>query len=120
MLDDDKPEGNSVSEGNDPQESQKELSAPSRSDSRPIYRIQVASADRKLPKNAAQFKEYRGKVTEMRIGNMYKYYVEEASTYSEALTLQRRVRKSIKDAFMVPFIDGEPVSVDEARKRENQ
>ena len=72
VLDDDKPEGNSVSEGNDPQESQKELSAPSRSDSRPIYRIQVASADRKLPKNAAQFKEYRGKVTEMRIGNMYK------------------------------------------------
>lgn len=120
VLDDDKPEGNSVSESNDTQESQEELSAPSRSDSRPIYRIQVASADRKLPKNAAQFKEYRGKVTEMRIGNMYKYYVEEASTYSEALTLQRRVRKSIKDAFMVPFIDGEPVSVDEARKHENQ
>ena len=99
---------------------QEDINTSNDSDSDPIYRIQVASADRKLPKNAAQFKEYRGKVTEMRIGNMYKYYVEEASTYSEALTLQRRVRKSIKDAFMVPFIDGKPVSVEEARKRENE
>ena len=106
--------------GNRNSEEEEEMVSPKSSDAGLIYRIQVASADRKLPKNAAQFKEYRGKVTEMRIGNMYKYYVEEASTYSEALTLQRRVRKSIKDAFMVPFIDGEPVSVDEARKHENQ
>ena len=38
VLDDDKPEGNSVSESNDTQESQEELSAPSRSDSRPLTR----------------------------------------------------------------------------------
>lgn len=100
-------------------EEEEEVVASKGSDAELIYRIQVASADRKLPKNAAQFKEYRGKVTEIRIGNLYKYYVEEASTYADALNLQRRVRKSIKDAFMVPFIDGKPVSVEEARKREN-
>lgn len=119
VLNSDKEEGTATEcwETNNDQE---DINTSNDSDSAPIYRIQVASADRKLPKNAAQFKEYRGKVTEIRIGNLYKYYVEEASTYSEALNLQRRVRKSIKDAFMVPFIDGKPVSVEEARKRENE
>ncbi|HJB85234.1 MAG TPA: N-acetylmuramoyl-L-alanine amidase [Candidatus Alistipes merdigallinarum] len=119
VLDNDKTdeEIDSTTENGNLQE--EDVAASGSSDAELIYRIQVASADRKLPKNAAQFKEYRGKVTEIRIGNLYKYYVEEASTYADALNLQRRVRKSIKDAFMVPFIDGKPISVEEARKREN-
>ena len=119
VLDNDKTdeEIDSTTENGNLQE--EDVAASGSSDAELIYRIQVASADRKLPKNAAQFKEYRGKVTEIRIGNLYKYYVEEASTYADAMNLQRRVRKSIKDAFMVPFIDGKPISVEEARKREN-
>ena len=120
VLNSDKQEEGTATECWETNNDQEDINTSNDSDSDPIYRIQVASADRKLPKNAAQFKEYRGKVTEIRIGNLYKYYVEEASTYSEALNLQRRVRKSIKDAFMVPFIDGKPVSVEEARKRENE
>lgn len=119
VLDNDKTdeEIDSTTENGNLQE--EDVAASGSSDAELIYRIQVASADRKLPKNAAQFKEYRGKVTEIRIGNLYKYYVEEASTYADALNLQRRVRKSIKDAFMVPFANGKPISVEEARRREN-
>ncbi len=82
------------------------------------YRIQVMTSDRKVPKNSSRFGPYRGEVTEMVVGGVYKYYVGCVSTYQEALSLQRKVRAQFKDAFMVPFCNGERITVSEARKME--
>ena len=82
------------------------------------YRIQVMTSDRKVPKNSSRFGPYRGEVTEMIVGGVYKYYVGCVPTYQEALSLQRKVRAQFKDAFMVPFCNGKRITVSEALKME--
>ncbi|MDD3108037.1 MAG: N-acetylmuramoyl-L-alanine amidase [Alistipes sp.] len=81
------------------------------------FRVQVATADHKLPKNASLFGPYRGRVTELIVGRTYKYYVGETTSYEEALSVQRQVRQSIRDAFLVAFEGDTPISMEEARRR---
>lgn len=83
-----------------------------------VYRVQVASSPRKLAKNSAAFGSYRGRVKEMVLANRYKYFVGETATYKEALSLQAEVRRSVKDAFVVPFSGERQITIDEARRRE--
>ena len=54
----------------------------------------------------------------MIIKNLYKYYVGEAASYKEALSLQSEVRRHVKGAFLVPFRGNEPIPMDEARRSE--
>lgn len=82
-----------------------------------VFRVQIASSDRKLPKNSASFGEYRGQVREHVAGGRYKYSVGEASSYREALSLQTRVRRKFGDAFLVAFLGDEPIPMSEARRR---
>lgn len=83
------------------------------------YRIQVAAGSQRMTmSSSAQFGTWRNKVTEVKSGNMYKYYVEEAETYKEALSLLPKVRKKFKDAFIVAFCDGKTVPItDEMKKK---
>ena len=60
----------------------------------------------------------RGEAKEMVIKNLYKYYVGEAASYKEALSLQSEVRRHVKGAFLVPFRGNEPIPMDEARRSE--
>ena len=83
-----------------------------------VYRVQIACSDRKLPKNSSSFSSYRGEVTEIVVGGKYKYYVGSTTSYREALSLQARVRQKIRDAFLVPFLGDEPISMEEARRRQ--
>ena len=83
-----------------------------------VYRVQVASAPQKLPKNSSRFGPYRGEVQEIVIGGTYKYFVGGASSYHEALSLQTQVRKSIRDAFLVAFDGDKTIPVGEARRRQ--
>lgn len=87
---------------------------------RVVYRIQVLTSAKKMPKNSSNFGPYRGEVTEIKNGNIYKYYTKEASSHKDALSLQREVRKHIKDAFVVAFIDGKPAKVEDAKKINNE
>lgn len=48
------------------------------SDEPVVYRVQIASSSRKLPRNSSSFGPYRGEAKEMVIKNLYKYYVGEA------------------------------------------
>ncbi len=80
-----------------------------------VYRVQVASAPQKLPKNSSRFGPYRGEVQEIVIGGTYKYFVGGTSSYHEALSLQTQVRKSIRDAFLVAFDGDKTIPVGEAR-----
>ncbi|MFI3266334.1 MAG: N-acetylmuramoyl-L-alanine amidase [Rikenellaceae bacterium] len=81
-----------------------------------VYRVQVCSSTTRIAPSSEQFKTYRNKVTEIKIGNLYKYYVEQANSYSKALSLQREVRKTFGDAFLVAFKGDSPIAVSEARK----
>ena len=83
-----------------------------------VYRVQVASAPQKLPKNSSRFGPYRGEVREIVIGGTYKYFVGGTSSYREALSLQTQVRKSIRDAFLVAFDGDKTIPVGEARRRQ--
>lgn len=81
-----------------------------------FFSVQVCSSTSKISSNSATFKEYRGQVTERKVGKLYKYYIGECKSYREALTLQTKVRRSIKDAFIVGIKDGVPIPQAEARK----
>lgn len=80
------------------------------------FSVQLRSSSSRISSQSSTFKEYRGKVTERKIGNLYKYYYGECKTYDEALSLQAKVRKSIKDAFLVGIENNKPITVAEARK----
>ncbi len=83
----------------------------------PVFRIQVSAATSPLDtKNRSKFGSYAGKVTEKKIGNYYKYFVEETDSYKEALSLQRSVRQKFKDAFVVAFVEDQPVAITEQMK----
>lgn len=82
------------------------------------YRIQVASSDRKIPKNSSIFGLYRGEVTEKVVDGRYKYYVESVASYKDALSLQAKVRKTINGAFVVAFKNDDIIPIDQARNQE--
>lgn len=82
-----------------------------------VYRVQVYSVPKKLSLESRELRPFRGRVTERRVGNSYKYYVDSASTYDKALELQREVRKTVKDAFLVAFDGNKQITISEARKQ---
>lgn len=81
-----------------------------------VYRVQILSATKKIPKNSRELKSYRGKAHERRDGRRYRYYVGECTTYAGALALQAEVRKTFGDAFAVAFRGDEQISISEARE----
>lgn len=94
--------------------------APATSGEKAVYRIQVLSSAKKVPRNSQQFGPYRGEVKEIIIDGRYKYFTKEAKTYKEALFLQKDVRKYIKDAFIAAFIAGKQITVEEAKRNNNE
>ncbi len=96
-----------------------EVSTDGASTSGPIcYRIQVMSSPRKVPRNSSRFGIYRGEVKELVIDGRYKYFVGEVASYEEALSLQSKVRKQIRDAFVVAFQGERTINLQEARRLE--
>ena len=83
-------------------------------DGRTVFRIQVKSALSRIPPTRANFGEYADSLLELRIEGRYKYFCGSSFSYQEALILQRRVRCTFPDAFMVAFRDGQPVPLAEA------
>lgn len=81
-----------------------------------IYKVQIASSAKKIPKNSSVFGIYRGEAEEKIINNTYKYYLGSASSYEEALSLQKKIKNNIKDAFMVAFLNDKPIPIEEAKK----
>ena len=69
-------------------------------------------------KNSSRFGPYRGEVTEMITGGVYKYYVGCVASYKEALSLQSKLRSQFKDAFVVPFLGDKRITIAEARRLE--
>lgn len=83
-------------------------------DGRTVFHIQVKSAPSRISLTRANFGDYADVILELRIDGRYKYFCGTSFSYQEALILQRRVRRSFPDAFMVAFRDGRPVPLSEA------
>lgn len=74
-----------------------------------VYRVQIKSSTSKMAVNSRNFGSYAGGVVEKQIGGRYKYFVEPSDSYKEALLLQKKVRQSFPDAFVVKFRGETPV-----------
>lgn len=79
-----------------------------------VFRIQVRSSPSRIPINRSKFGSYTGEIIEKRIDGRYKYYCGTSFSYREALLLQREVRQTFPDAFMVAFRDGQTVPLAQA------
>ncbi|MCQ2218416.1 MAG: N-acetylmuramoyl-L-alanine amidase [Paludibacteraceae bacterium] len=64
------------------------------------YRVQFCSSKTKLALNSKSFKSC-APAYEYYENNIYKYMYGKATSFSEAIELQKRVRKDFKDAFVV-------------------
>ncbi len=92
------------------------LAAPQPSGADVVYMVQVCSSSQRLGRNGNLLRPHKDRgVTERIIDGLYKYYVGSCGTYAEALELQREVRSSTPDAFMVAFRDGVQIPVSDAR-----
>lgn len=81
-----------------------------------IFSVQIKSSTVKLPLTAPDFKGLSG-VKEIKINNVYKYYIGEYVKIEDAQQMQVKVRaKGLKDAFVVAFSNGKTISVAEAKK----
>lgn len=80
-----------------------------------IFKVQIASSDKKL--DPAKFSD-AGEAGYYLSKGIYKYTVGNTKDINEAIRLQKKVRenKKYKDAFVVAFLNGERIPVNEARR----
>ncbi len=89
---------------------------PAKMQSGVTFAVQIRISPKSLNANDPCFGAWRGKVSEKKIGQYYKYFVGECASYRDAVAKQAEVRRTVKDAFVVAFLDGEPVKVADALK----
>lgn len=81
------------------------------------FYVQIVSLSKPKNMNSADFKSYRGKVVEMKVGGAYKYLVGGYTSFDEANRKLSEVKKVFKDAFVVAFDGSTPMKLDVARRR---
>lgn len=94
----------------------KEISQGSKSNtsSKPIFKIQILTSDKVLPKNSRQFKGL-SPVDRYKEKGIYKYTYGESTDYNKILRLKRsKVDAKFKDAFIIAFKDGEKMNINQA------
>ena len=94
----------------------KEISQRSKSNtsSKPVFKIQILTSDKVLPKNSRQFKGL-SPVDRYKEKGIYKYTYGESTDYNKILRLKRsKVDAKFKDAFIIAFKDGEKMNINQA------
>ncbi len=82
-----------------------------------FYAVQVRASSAPVDINSKNFGSLRGRVTERKVGNMYKYTVGKLFLYKDALHLQSEIREHVKDAFIVAYDkSGNQIAVSVAKK----
>ncbi|MEX1383059.1 N-acetylmuramoyl-L-alanine amidase [Lutibacter sp.] len=82
-----------------------------------VFKVQIASGSRKLETKSYNFKGLRN-VDRVKVGNSYKYYLGNTSSYSEIEEFRKIAKtKGYKTAFIVAFKNGEKISVEEVLKK---
>lgn len=92
------------------------MAAESPGSSEPVFKVQFYLSDKKLKTDAAVFKGLRN-VSWYQHQGKYKYTIGNEKTPEEALKLIKTVEsKGFKGSFVVAFLNGERITLDEARK----
>lgn len=94
----------------------KEISRSSKSNTsgKPVFKIQILTSDKVLPKNSRQFKGL-SPVGRYKEKGIYKYTYGESTDYNKILRLKRsKVDAKFKDAFIIAFKDGEKMNINQA------
>lgn len=82
--------------------------------------IQLCSAKKQMPTTGGKFRNFDVAVSERRIGEWYKYYLTGYTTREQAESDLAGARKIYKDAYVVAFEDGRPISLAEAQMKLNE
>lgn len=82
------------------------------------YAVQVASAANRVKNPAGLCASY--KVQEVLVEGRYRYYVEPSRTFQKAKENLERVRKVVKDCFLIAIHKGKQVKIAEARELEKK
>jgi N-acetylmuramoyl-L-alanine amidase len=89
-------------------------SSKSNTSSKPVFKIQILTSDKVLPKNSRQFKGL-SPVDRYKEKGIYKYTYGESTDYNKILRLKRsKVDAKFKDAFIIAFKDGEKMNINQA------
>ena len=79
------------------------------------FKVQITASSKPIPTNSSFFKNLEG-IEEIEIGNIYKYLVGNKVDYNQTVEYLKQVRELFPDAFIVAYMNGNQISVDEARK----
>ena len=83
-----------------------------------VYRVQVGAGKKEITPKDSQFKGLA--ITRVKEGSLYKYFYGSYSTYAEAQKGLRKAKEKIPGAYLVAYVDGKSVSVQEARNQEKK
>ena len=83
-----------------------------------VYRVQVGAGNKEISPKDSQFKGLA--ITRVKEGSLYKYFYGSYSTYAEAQKGLRKAKEKIPGAYLVAYVDGKSVSVQEARNQEKK
>ncbi len=83
-----------------------------------VYRVQVGAGKKEISPKDSQFKGLA--ITRVKEGSLYKYFYGNYSTYAEAQKGLRTAKEKIPGAYLVAYVDGKPVPVQEARNLEKK
>lgn len=86
-----------------------------KADSKPVFKIQILTSDRKLAANSKQFKGL-SPVGHYQEKGMYKYTYGESTDYNKVLRTKRQISAKFKGAFIIAFKDGKKMDVNQAIK----
>lgn len=80
---------------------------------KPIFKIQILTSNKILPKNSKLFKGL-SPVSYYKEKGIYKYTYSESTDYNKVLRLRRQVSSKFKDAFIIAFKNGEKMNINQA------
>ncbi|MGL4518627.1 MAG: N-acetylmuramoyl-L-alanine amidase family protein [Phocaeicola sp.] len=88
-------------------------SSTAKSQGKPLFKIQILTADKILPKGSKQFKGI-SPVGHYKEKGIYKYTYGESTDYNQIVRMRKTIQPKFKDAFIIAFKNGEKMNINQA------
>lgn len=82
------------------------------------FAVQVASSRTQV--KDFRYLKLKQKVEELKGVDRFRYYVGKTASYEKALEVQKDIRKTVKDCFVIAIYKGQQITITEARKLEQK